>query len=106
MENLTSLARDGHRRRELFLAKLTDVESTIMEAVADHDDMLADRDIDAIALGSELATKLFTFTHDMALGLPVDSAVSQRHIQEVLAALSALADKAFPTRDEDDEAWA
>lgn len=106
MGNFTSIARDLHGRREIFLEKLADAESTIMVAVADHDDMLRDRDIDAIAQASTAAEKLFTFAHDLALGLPADSATAQQQIQDVLAGLSALADMAFPVEDEEDEAFA
>lgn len=106
MENFTSIARDLHGRREIFLEKLADVESTIMVAVADHDDMQRDRDIDAIAQASTAAAKLFTFAHDLALGLPTDSVAAQQHVQEVLAGLSVLADMTFPVEDEDDEVLA
>jgi len=106
MGNFTVIARDLHDRRELFLEKLADAERMIMVAVADYDDMLRDRDIDAIAQASTAAAKLFTFAHDLALGLPADSATAQQHVQEVLAGLSALADMAFFIEDEDDEAFA
>lgn len=106
MENLSSIMRDLDDRRELFLEKLADAESAIMVAVADHDDMLRDRDIDAIAQASTIAAKLFSFAHDLALGLSTDSATAQQHVQQVLAGLSALADMAFSAEDEDDEALA
>lgn len=106
MDNLSSIIRDLDDRRELFLEKLADAESTIMVAVADHDDMLRDRDIDAIAQASTIAAKLFTFAHDLALGLSADNTTAQQQVQQVLAGLSALADIAFPVEDEDDEALA
>lgn len=106
MDNLISLVDEPRARRESFLGKLADVEGTIMEAVADHDDALRDRDIDAIAHASTLASNLFSLTHDIAIGLPIDSAAAQQRVRDMLAGLSALADEAFPTEDEDHEAWA
>jgi hypothetical protein len=103
MGNVVSITHNLHGRSKPFLEKLAEVEGKIMVAVADHDDVLRDRDIDAITQASTLASELFTFAHDMAFGLPADSSAAQRHVQEMLAGLSALADKVFPSGD--DEAW-
>jgi hypothetical protein len=104
MGNVVSIMHNLHGRSKPFLEELAEVEGKIMVAVADHDDVLRDRDIDAIAQASTLASELFTFAYDMAFGLLADSAAAQRHVQEMLAGLSALADKVFPSGD-GDEAW-
>lgn len=106
MEELSSILAEVQGRREAFVGQLADVDGTIMNAVADHGDVLSDRNIDAIAHTCILASKLFTLAHDMSLGLPVDGPAVQQRVQEALAGLSELADQAFPSEDEDDdETW-
>lgn len=104
MEELSSILGEVQGRREAFLDQLGDVDGTIMEALADHDDVLSDRNIDAIAHTCILASQLFTLAHDMSLGLPVDGPEAQRRVREALVGLSELADQAFPSEDEDDDA--
>lgn len=106
MEKFTSIIRDIHVRREMFGDMLNDAESIIMVAVSDHDDVLRDCDVDAIAQASAVASKLFTLAHDIALGLGTDNTAVHQQLQEVLAGVSVLADIAFAADDEDDEAFA
>ncbi|MGF7007206.1 hypothetical protein [Aminobacter sp. BE322] len=103
MEKLTNIIADVQGRRDVFSGQLADVEGNIMEAVAEHDDVLSDRNIDAIAHTSALASKLFTLAHDLALGLSVDSVETQQQVREALVALSELADQSFLSEDEDDD---
>lgn len=105
MNKLTSIIHDVHKRRETFQSMLGDIEDSIMETIADHDDVLNDGAVDAIVHTSTLASKLFAFVHDMALGLPADGVTAQQHVREALVGLSELADLAFPSGEEDDEAW-
>lgn len=104
MEDLTNILADVEDRREAFAGELDDINGTAMAAVADHDDVLSDDNIDVIVHTSTLASKLFTLAHDLALGLRVDGPITQRRVQEALAGLSELADKAFSSEDEDDDA--
>lgn len=90
-------------QRDMMIGSLASIEGDILTAVADQDDMLDDRDIDAIALASSAAAKLFTLAHDLAFGLVVNSPVAQETVQEVLAELSTLTDVTFASDEEDDE---
>lgn len=103
METLNAIIRDMGSRNERFLSQLSEVENLVMVAVADNNDALADRDIDAVAEASTVAANLFTAAHALALGLSLDSPAFQKQLQEALVGLSTLADRAFYP--EDEEEW-
>jgi hypothetical protein len=95
-------SRQSQGDRELFVAEVGDLQTTVMTGIADYGGALRDRDVDAIALASTLASELFILAHDMVRGLRIESEVARQQTHNALAGLLELADRASPDDDDDD----
>ena len=105
MSTMNAIPFDADERREAFQPLVEDAESAVNEALLELSDGLSGRNIDAIISTTQLASKLFILAYQMVLGLAVDAADTQQQVREAMVGLSQLADLAFPSGEEDDEAW-